>query len=135
MLIKEAPLEEMWKLRHLVMWPDRDLSFVQLEEDHRGIHLGGYVDGKLITVISLFLDGSRAQFRKFATLQDEQGKGYGSQLLAFTLEEARNRGAETIWCNARAAKVAFYHRFGLQETGEAFHKAGRDYVILEKVFM
>jgi len=135
MVIKEAPLEEMWKLRHLVMWPDRDLCFVQLEEDHEGIHLGGYVEGKLVTVISLFLDGTRAQFRKFATLQEEQGKGYGSKLLAFTLEEARSRGSERIWCNARVTKVAFYRRFGLQETGEVFHKAGMEYVILEKAFM
>ncbi|MBJ6360708.1 GNAT family N-acetyltransferase [Paenibacillus sp. MAHUQ-46] len=117
------------------MWPDKDLSFVQLEEDVDGHHFGLYVGNVLVTVISLFVEDNRAQFRKFATLRQEQGKGYGSKLLEFTLQEAQRRGAVTVWCNARASKVAFYRKFGLQPTDSVFRKAGVDYVILEKALI
>lgn len=36
-------------------------------------------------------DDERAQFRKFATLQQEQGKGYGSQMLNYTIQEEKIR--------------------------------------------
>ncbi len=89
MIIREASLDEVWQLRHEVMWPDQELSFVQLKDDANGRHFGLYVNDTLVSVISLFPEGTRAQFRKFATLREEQGKGYGSRLLAYTLEEAR----------------------------------------------
>ncbi|WP_239635538.1 GNAT family N-acetyltransferase [Paenibacillus sp. H1-7] len=114
------------------MWPDKDLDFVKLQDDSAGLHFGLAANGKLVSVISLFIEGDRAQFRKFATLQDEQGKGYGTRLLQFTLDEAKRRGARTIWCNARASKIGLYRKFGLQETGDGFQKEGIDYVILEK---
>ncbi|WP_028560201.1 GNAT family N-acetyltransferase [Paenibacillus pinihumi] len=132
MIIREASLDEVWQLRHEVMWPDQELSFVQLKDDANGRHFGLYVNDTLVSVISLFPEGTRAQFRKFATLREEQGKGYGSRLLAYTLEEARRLGADAIWCNARASKVSFYQKFGLEPTLQTFQKAGVNYVILEK---
>lgn len=130
--IREANLEEVWNMRHNVMWPDKDLDFVKLPDDPAGLHYGLYSDGHPVSVISLFLDGNRAQFRKFATLPHEQGKGYGSRLLEFTMDQAGRLGAETIWCNARKHKIGFYTKFGLRETDRAFNKEGVEYVILEK---
>lgn len=134
MNIRLAPLEDIWLLRQKVMWPDKDIGFVKLEDDPAGTHYGFYVEDQLTSVVSLFLEGDDAQFRKFATLQEQQGKGYGSKLLQFTLEEAKRQGARRIWCNARANKVDYYAKFGLQPTDESFEKAGVRYVILQRTF-
>lgn len=132
MTIREVGLEEVWKLRHEVMWPGKELDFVKLDDDPDGLHYGLFAGETLVSVISLFLDEDGAQFRKFATLRQEQGKGYGSALLAYTLAEAVKHGAKRIWCNARATKVDFYKKFGLHETGRGFEREGVGYAILER---
>ena len=123
--------EAAWTIRHQVMWPDKPLDYVKLKDDDRGSHWGLFIENRLVSVVSLFIDGRRAQFRKFATLQQEQGKGCGSKLLRHVFEEARLQGADQIWCNARAEKAGFYNKFGLAASGEAFEKDGVSYVIMQ----
>lgn len=124
--------EDAWELRHRVMWPDKHFDFIKLRNDDLGIHYGLFKDNILISVVSLFVSKDEAQFRKFATLPEEQGKGYGSALLHFVLEEASNLGIKKIWCNARINKSDYYQKFGMQETGENFKKENKVYVIMER---
>lgn len=124
--------EKAWKLRHEVMWPDEDFDYIKLKDDDAGIHFGLFKENMLISVVSLFVDKDEAQFRKFATLKSEQGKGYGSRLLEAVLEEAKTNDIKRIWCNARENKESFYQRFGLVRTGSSFVKNGESYVIMEK---
>lgn len=114
------------------MWPDRDLDYVKLEKDSEGIHLGLFINEQLVSIISLFIDGEKAQFRKFATREEEQGKGYGSQLLIHLLKEAEKYPIAYIFCNARIERTAYYEKFGLKKTEQNFEKGGRKYVIMEK---
>jgi GNAT superfamily N-acetyltransferase len=130
--ITKIDKEKAWELRHKVMWPDKAFDYIKLEDDHLGIHFGLFRENILISVISLFINNEEGQFRKFATLQQEQGKGYGSILLHFVINEAKNRGVNRIWCNARNNKMNFYKKFGLQETNYSFIKGGKTYVIMEK---
>lgn len=130
--IKTIDTETAWKLRHIVMYPHKDLEYVKVKNDHMGIHYGLYRDDVLISCISLFIKNKEAQFRKFATLQQEQGKGYGSMLLQYVMEEAESCGVKKIWCNARVNKTPFYQRFGLNETNMHFRKGEIDYIIMEK---
>jgi predicted GNAT family N-acyltransferase len=132
--IKEISAEATWPIRHMVMWPDQPFDYIKLPEDKNGVHLGLFTDQQLISVVSLFLADEEAQFRKLATLTAEQGKGYGSQLLRYTLEVARNLGAKKVWCNARANKTDFYAKFGMHKTNTSYTKGGIDFVILEKFF-
>ena len=76
-------------LRQSVLWPDKPIDTVGLPNDAEGYHVGAFVDGQLIAVISLFVDGSRAQFRKFATHPDFQGQGIGSMLLKYVIDKAK----------------------------------------------
>ncbi|TPE43042.1 GNAT family N-acetyltransferase [Pontibacter mangrovi] len=131
MQIKEIPPEDTWQLRRDVMWPGQSINYVQLPEDENGQHFGLYLSGELVSVVSLFVEGERAQFRKFATLPQHQGKGYGSKLLQHLIEQARAQGITQLWCNARQEKAAFYKRFGLQETNHTFMKGGKEYVVME----
>ncbi|PWL32000.1 GNAT family N-acetyltransferase [uncultured Roseivirga sp.] len=127
--------EQTWEIRHRVMWPVQPFDYVKLANDNEGLHFGYFVDGNLISVISGFFneETKEAQFRKFATLQEFQSKGYGSQLLSHLIEEFTARGAIRIWCNARVIATALYERFGMHKTNQTFTKLGIDYVVMEKV--
>lgn len=110
------------------MWPDKDIDVVKLKDDKLGQHFGLFIDEELVSVISIFIEEYAVQFRKFATLQSLQGKGYGTVLLQFVFIEAKKLGAQTLWCNARRTKVDFYKKFGLKEAGKPFIKDGREFV-------
>ncbi|KAB7728407.1 GNAT family N-acetyltransferase [Rudanella paleaurantiibacter] len=126
--LKPIAAEDTLALRHSVLWPDKPFDYVRLPDDADGFHLGGFVDGELVSVISLFIAESDAttsriaRFRKFATAPAYQGRGIGTQLLNHVIEHARQRGATHIWCDARLTAAGFYERFGMQAEGDVFHK-------------
>ncbi|WP_325176730.1 GNAT family N-acetyltransferase [Paenibacillus alkalitolerans] len=122
--IRTIEKEQAWKLRHEVMWPERDVDYVKLQDDDK--------DDRLVSVVSLFVNGAEAQFRKFATVQDMQGKGNGSRLLSHVLEVAERAGVRRTFCNARSDKTDFYRKFGLRETKQSFTKGGKDYIVMER---
>ena len=109
-------------------------EFIKLAEDADGFHFGAYIENKLVSIISLFeTDQGTVQFRKFATLKNEQGKGYGSKLLSHLIKFAQDKGFHTLWCNARADKTSFYKNFGMFKTKETYTKQNIKFVILKKV--
>lgn len=132
MEIRNISYELTWKLRHSVMWPNKNVEYVKLPNDKEGFHFGLFVDDKMISVISLFKTDDSAQFRKFATLNSEQGKGFGSKLLNYVLLQLDNSETVKVWCNARVDKTHFYKRFGMYQTENKFEKGGQNYVIMEK---
>jgi len=130
--IKKIEKEKAWKIRHQVMWPDRPFDYIKVTDDHLALHYGLFKAQALISVISLFITDEEAQFRKFATVDLEQGKGFGSSLLEFTLEQAKHQGVKRIWCNARTNKLSFYKKFGFKETDSHFTRGGKQYIIMER---
>jgi ribosomal protein S18 acetylase RimI-like enzyme len=135
MEIRQIKPEETWGIRHTEMWPEKPLDFVKLPQDPEGVHYGLFVEKELISIVSLFVDGDKAQFRKFATKRDFQGMGYGSRLLRHLLEEVRSLPVEELWCNARKDKAGFYRRFGMKETRKTFTKEGQEYVVMSMGFL
>lgn len=135
MNIKKIKAEDTWEIRQRVMWPTKDIDYVKLKEDQNGMHYGIVEDGQILSVISLFIKGDRAQFRKFATLIDKQGQGYGSKLLEFVIDEAVKLGVSYLWCNAREEKIGYYKKFGMVETDDRFKKGGIEYIIMEKILL
>lgn len=133
MIIRQITKEETWPIRQLVMWPNKPIEYCILENDEVGFHYGVYIDNHdPVSVISLFVENGVAQFRKFATRQEEQGKGYGTALLNFAIHEAKKQGCHTIWCNARKLKASFYETFGLVATHDEFMRGNIAYVKMEK---
>ncbi|POY35040.1 GNAT family N-acetyltransferase [Solitalea longa] len=131
MKIKRITADEVLNIRREVLYPDRAIHEIKLPEDDHGLHYGLFIDAELISVVSLFITGKSAQFRKFATIAKYQGKGYGSYLLNYIIAEAENHGCELIWCNARLSAVKFYLKFGFTETEERFTKDNVAFVIME----
>ncbi|MGG3193676.1 MULTISPECIES: GNAT family N-acetyltransferase [Priestia] len=134
MNVQTITKEQAWEVRHIVMWPDKDFSYVQLRDDPSGMHYGLFEKGELKSVVSLFITGDEAQFRKFATLKEEQGKGYGSHLLKEVLFKVKNLGIRRVCCNARENKVSFYQAFKMKETTRIFTKSATRYVVMELFF-
>lgn len=131
--IKEITAPQTWAIRHKVMWPKEPLSYVKIPDDDRGQHLGLFVNDELTSVISLFMDlDKNVQFRKFATLKEQQGKGYGSHLLKYVMKITKEQGANLLWCNARATATILYEREGLHQTDTSFVRKGILFVRMEK---
>ncbi len=129
--IKEISAAETWQLRHKVMWPNEPFEFVILSEDEDGFHYGLFEKERLISVISLFRNGSEGQFRKFATDKDFHGKGYGSKLLNHLMQEAKLLNISYLFCSARITAIAFYEKFGMKLASDIVRKNGKDYVKME----
>lgn len=129
--IEQIRFELTWRIRHEVMYPHLPFDAIKLPADPDGIHFGLYAADWLSSVVSLFNDGDDYQFRKFATLEKHQGKGYGSLLLAYVIAFVRQEGGKRIWCNARTSATGFYEKFGFQSKDEYFSEQGVDFVIME----
>ncbi len=130
--IRKVALDEIWKMRQQVMYPAENLDFVRLDDDATGLHWGLYINEDLVSVISVFHRGNEIQFRKFATLPAEQGKGYGTRLLQFVMDWAVENKKRSIWCNARTSATSLYRKFGMSLTGQRWHKYGIEFVKMEK---
>ena len=128
--IEQIAFYNTWAIRHKVLYPDQPFDVVRLEEDQNGIHFALFDNGKMVTVISTFISGDQMQFRKFATLPEFQGKGYGTMMLKHVLECARAEGIRKVWCNARCSATGFYVRFGFLPEGEHFIKNNIEYVVM-----
>jgi len=125
--IREISAAEALGVRHRVLWPDKPADFCRVDGDDHATHLGGFVEGKLCTVLSLFDEGETVQLRKFATLPAMQGKGLGSALMKAALDDVADRG-KRITLHAREGAVGFYQSFGFQQQGAPFEKYGKPYI-------
>ncbi|MBC8768429.1 GNAT family N-acetyltransferase [Arenibacter sp. BSSL-BM3] len=117
------------------MWPNMPIDYIILPNDEQGIHFGLFVNNTLISVVSLFIENKEAQFRKLATTNLEQGKGYGGRLLSHLITYAEGKKVNKIWCNARVDKKDFYLKFGFKSTNTVFIKHKIDYVVMEKMII
>ena len=129
--IREITAEQTWPIRHEVMWPDKPFDFVKVENDQEGTHYGLFLGDHLISIVSIFNQGESWQFRKFATLEDYQGRGYGSELLSFVIEVIKQNSGKLLWCNARKGKIGLYKKFEMEETPKSFEKGGIEFVVME----
>lgn len=133
--IKQITYAEALPIRHRVMWPNKPIAFVKLPNDENARHFGLFINGEITSIISLFVENNEAQFRKFATLVEFQGLGYGTILLENIIDLITEERIERLWCNARVEKSKFYEKFNLKLTNEKFKKGGIEYVIMEKRIM
>ncbi len=90
-------------------------------------HFGAMRNGEIVGIASLYsepfaLRGLRPaqRIRGMATHAEVRGAGFGAALVAACLDHARARGAEWVWCNARASAEGFYQRLGFDGYGERF---------------
>jgi len=132
--IKEIKPSETLEIRQRILWPGKTLEFVKSPNDDEGFHFGLFIANEMVSIISLFYNDKEAQFRKFATLTEHQGKGYGTTLFKYIIKLVQEKEIRRLWCNARGNKTEFYKKFGFNETGEKFEKEGVEFIIMERIF-
>lgn len=130
-MIRQISAQETWPIRREVMYPNEKIETVRIENDESGLHYGYFIENQLVSVVSLFFSANEAQFRKFATLQNYQGRGIGTTLLRHLIEHCKQKKISRLWCNARAEKQGFYTGFGLNSCSDPFEKGGISYITME----
>lgn len=125
--VKMISAEDTYQIRHRVLWPNRPISGIKIPEDRSAIHLGAFVDGKLVGVVSLFRDGETFQFRKLAVVAEYRGYGIGQKLINGCIIEAQKYQAKTLWCDARCSAIEFYRKLNFTVDSEVFMKDGKEY--------
>lgn len=131
MQIEEIDYNEILEIRREVMYPTEDIDFVKLENDLAGIHLGIYKDGVLASAVSIFIENRNIQFRKLATREQFQQKGYASALINYILSYAKEMKFNKVWANSRANIYPLYEKLGFEKTDNTFTKNGYNYVVVE----
>ena len=133
--IEQIAPENTWRLRRDVLYPDKKVFEMEMDEDTGGTHFGAFNEVKLVGVVSLFQDAADFQFRKLAVELSLQKTGVGSSLLKYITEYAQENGGSRIWCNARVIATGFYLKAGFNQTGRLFSKNGHDYEVMEKAIV
>lgn len=137
--MNNAPIEQIflaltWRVRQLAMYPDKEITDMELPEDWDGMHFGLYYQYELTGVVSLFIAGKTAQFRKMAVLPNDQGKGFGLQLLKYVVDYCQSQGIENLWCNARVSAIGFYQKLGFATVGDPYERNQISYIKMELTF-
>ncbi|MDH5728121.1 MAG: GNAT family N-acetyltransferase [Gammaproteobacteria bacterium] len=125
--IREINSSAVLPLRHQVLWPNKPIEFCKVADDWIAWHFGAFIEERLVSVASVYPKGNTARLRKFATLQDYQARGIGSQVLLHILKQLQSRGITLFWCDARESALKFYEKFGMKSEGERFYKSDVPY--------
>lgn len=120
--IRNITTEDTLTLRRDVLYPHWQLEQVRVDHDEDGLHFGLYEGAELVTVVSLFISGPSAQFRKLATAAGCRGKGYGKRMMQHIQEVCRRHQVRKLWCNARDSAETFYLQLGYTRTSNIFYK-------------
>ncbi|GLS91025.1 N-acetyltransferase [Psychromonas marina] len=129
--IREIKWQQALPLRHQVLWPQKSPEFCKVNGDENAKHYGAYIEGVLVSVASVYIEEATtkqqnkgARLRKFATLAPHQGRGIGTALITFILNQLKQDDVAFFWCDARKTAVGFYQRFDMQVQGNEFDKSG-----------
>lgn len=106
-------------------------SHYRRDDDPASVHLGVFVDGRLVSVGSLLPDPQEDgvtegvfRLRGMVTVPECRGRGLGGMLLDHGVALVARQGGRLIWCNGRTGAVPFYERHGFSPVGEEFETPG-----------
>ena len=123
------------QLRFAVLRKPLHLVFTaeQLAEEEKYIHIGYFEEEKLIACLMLVPEKSgRIKMKQVAVDPAFQGKGYGSQIVQFAEQYAKEKKYTLMYCHARDTAVSFYSKLGYTITGEPFTEVTIPHRIMEK---
>ena len=134
--IKLISAESTLAIRQRILRPGKNLADCVFTDDNfsSSYHVGGFVDGQLVSVASvfkqmeqrlnLFESDSQFRLRGMATAEEFRGKGLGTAVVSDCLERCWNFGGEVFWCNARISAVSFYEQLGFTTHDQKFDLPG-----------
>ena len=128
-MIKEIQSSETYLVRQEELRKGKPLETCHFEGDdaETTMHFGIELNEKIIGIVSVYQVNSQLfdienqfQIRGMAVLNEFQGNGFGSQLLAEAENYCTSQKASVIWFNAREKAVPFYKKSGYQTKGDSF---------------
>ncbi|HTZ45406.1 MAG TPA: GNAT family N-acetyltransferase [Jatrophihabitans sp.] len=129
--VRVVDLADSRELRRSVLRPEFAPGSMLPGEDQAGtICVAALAGSNLVSACLIFPESCRWQpdrpawrLRSMATHPDFRGTGAGAAALGGATGQARARGAELLWCEARQPAVGFYLRHGWQLWGEPFENS------------
>lgn len=108
---------------------DDDLLDIEAAYNAQGTHLWVLIENHSIigTTALLRIDEQTCELRKMYLLPSVRGRGFGSKLVDFCIDEARARGFRRIQLETAEAltdAMRLYERRGFRRTGEAAGELG-----------
>jgi ribosomal protein S18 acetylase RimI-like enzyme len=132
-------LNEQWIEAHFALEDsDRRLAADPWQVVRDGGHILSIVDdGRVLGVCALFRDsGERYQLARMAVDRGERGRGLGEALMRAALEQARRRGARTVYLMSNTVLVpaiALYRKHGFHTVREGPHPVyARCNIVMER---
>lgn len=118
------PAAAVRELRHRCLRAGQPLETAVYDVDElpTTTHAAAYLDGLLVGVATLHEDGPepfRLRIRGMVVEPARRGAGVGARLVRALQRIAAAQGTG-VWCNARAAAVAFYQGCGFRPVGPVF---------------
>ncbi|MDP4587834.1 MAG: GNAT family N-acetyltransferase [Flavobacteriales bacterium] len=128
MIVKQIRSEETRAVLHRVLWPHIEQEkdcVIDIDEREDAIHLGAYLDQKLVAVCSLFEmhsskieDKKQYRLRAMASLPEVRGSGAGKMIVQEALRLVESKGMDVLWCDARKVALGFYEKLGFERIDE-----------------
>lgn len=131
--IKKISAEKTHAIRHPMLRQGRPIEDCVFngDKDPKTIHLGAFIENKLVGVLSAYQKSTSAfevkesyQIRGVAVLTTVHRKGIGRALMANIEHQLKQRKIDLIWLNARITAVDFYTTLAYQQKGKAFEIEG-----------
>ena len=114
-------------LRQQVLWPDKPVAHVMVENDAQAIHIGAFSQNALVGVGSFYTTEKSVRLRKLAVSEKMQGMGLGTRIVQFGAMKMKSEGFATLWCDARVTALKFYQNLGFEIDDRIFDKSGVSY--------
>lgn len=95
-----------------------------------GFHMGWFFEGKIMSIATFYPENCDERgaggfrLRGMATDPDFSGKGCGSDLIKFAINELRSANASYIWCHARSSAIGFYRKLDFEVISDEFEVPG-----------
>jgi predicted GNAT family N-acyltransferase len=133
MEVKQIDAKDTHELRHKILRYDlpKDSCNYPGDDDDGTFHLGAYVDDKLVSVASFYIDNHpdikdefQYRLRGMATLEEHRKNGYSLALLQTALPLIEKNNIQTLWCNARSSAAGFYEKVGFEKISDEFEIEG-----------
>jgi predicted GNAT family N-acyltransferase len=129
---------DLWKVlvvRGIVFVEEQGVPYDGEVDEHEdgAVHVLGEVDGEPVASGRLRFVEGWAKLERIAVRRAWRGRGHGSAVVRFLIDEARRRGHAQLRMHAQAHLAQYYATFGFAVQGEIFQECGIDHYLMVRV--
>lgn len=121
-------------VRGIVFMDEQHVSYREEmdEYEHAALHILGEINEEPMAAARIRFDGPFAKIERMAVRKEYRRRGYGSELLRFVMQVARDAGFGKFKLHAQLPAREFYAKHGFQTRGETFLEANIKHCLMIK---